>query len=97
MLSKSLLASLVLVTGTAAAAPCPSGFLIGNVTSVRDGDTIVVGHMPIRLNRLGSPEGGEPGSAAPVDATRLVEGQILRCELNGERADDRCLGTCYRR
>ena len=25
----------------------------------------------------------------------LVKGRTLRCELNGERAGDRCLGVCY--
>jgi micrococcal nuclease len=95
MLSRSILTSLLLVTGTATAAPCPSGSLFGNVTSVRDSDTIVVGNMPIRLNGLATPERDEPGSGAAVDAINLVEGQILRCELNGERAHDRCVGICY--
>ena len=25
----------------------------------------------------------------------LVEGRTLRCELNGERTHDRCVGVCY--
>jgi endonuclease YncB( thermonuclease family) len=25
----------------------------------------------------------------------LVEGRTLRCELNGERTGDRCVGVCY--
>ena len=46
------------------AADCPRGTLTGEVTHVRDGDTIVVGSMPIRLNGLAAPEGDEPGGAA---------------------------------
>jgi hypothetical protein len=44
------------------AAKCPRGSLTGPVTHVRDGDTIVVGSMPIRLN----------GLAAPKVASRVV-------------------------
>jgi hypothetical protein len=39
---------LVVAIGTSAA-PCPRGILTGQVTHVRDGDTIVVGRLPIRL------------------------------------------------
>ena len=60
---RRLLAVLLLLAATAAtAAPCPRGALIGNVTVVRAGDTIVVGTMPIRLNGFSAPEGDEPGS-----------------------------------
>ena len=92
-----LLAVLLLLVATAAtAAPCPRGALIGNVTVVRAGDTIVVGTMPIRPNGLSAPEGDEPGSLEAARAMiELVKGRTLRCELNGERAGDRCLGVCY--
>jgi endonuclease YncB( thermonuclease family) len=95
--SRSLVVALLLVTATAAtSAPCPRTALIGNVTVVRAVDTIVVGTMPIRLNGLSPPEGDEPGS---LEATRamieLVKGRTLRCELNGERTGNRCLGVCY--
>jgi micrococcal nuclease len=63
---------------------------------VRDGDTIVVGSMPIRLNGLAAPEGDEPGGAEATQAMlELVDGGTLRCELDGERTHDRCVGICY--
>jgi micrococcal nuclease len=77
------------------AATCPRGNLTGEVTYVWDGDTIVVGSMPIRLNGLAAPEGDEPGGAAAAHAMLdLVDGRELRCELNGERTHDRCVGIC---
>jgi endonuclease YncB( thermonuclease family) len=70
--------------------------LAGQVTHVRDGDTIELGGMPIRLNSLAAPVGDESGGA---EATRtmveLVEGRTSRCELNGECTHDRCVGICY--
>jgi endonuclease YncB( thermonuclease family) len=66
------------------------------VTFVRDGDTIVVGTMPIRLDGLAAPEDDEPGGdAATAAMVELVLARTLRCELNGERTHDRCVGVCY--
>jgi micrococcal nuclease len=80
----------------ATAGDCPRGTLTGPVTHVRDGDTIVVGSMPIRLNGLAAPEGDEPSGAAATRAMlELVQGRTLRCELDGERTHDRCVGVCY--
>jgi endonuclease YncB( thermonuclease family) len=63
------LALLLVVTATAAlAAPCPRGAFTGKVTMVRDGDTIVVGTMPIRLNGLAAPEWDKPGGEAATRA-----------------------------
>jgi micrococcal nuclease len=93
-----LLTLALLVTAAAAvhAAPCPHGTLTGQVTFVRDGDTIEVGGLPIRLNGLAAPEWDEPGGDAAMDAMLgLVGGRTLRCELNGERTHDRCVGVCY--
>ena len=42
--------AVLLFVAPADAAKCPRGTLTGQVTHVRDGDTIVVGSMPIRLN-----------------------------------------------
>ncbi len=92
-----LIALILLAATTAAtAAPCPRGTLTGQVTHVRDGDTIVVGGMPIRLNGLAAPESDEPGGAAATQAMiKLVQGRTLRCELDGEQTYDRCVGICY--
>jgi micrococcal nuclease len=91
-----LLGLALLVTATAAAARCQRGTMTGEVTFVRDGDTIEVRGLPIRLNGLAAPEWDEPGGDAAMDAMiELVEGRTLRCELNGERTHDRCVGVCY--
>ena len=90
------LAAALLAASPADAAKCPRGTLTGQVTHVRDGDTIVVGSLPIRLNGLAAPEGDEPGGAAATRAMlELVQGRMLRCELDGERPQDRCVGVCY--
>jgi micrococcal nuclease len=70
--------------------------LVGEVTHVRDGDTIEVGGLPIRLQGLAAPEGNEPGGDQATRAMRaMVDGQRLQCELDGERTQDRCVGICY--
>jgi endonuclease YncB( thermonuclease family) len=80
----------------AMAASCPRGAFTGKVTHVRDGDTIEVGGLPIRLNGLAAPERGEPGGPKATAAMlELVPGRTLRCELDGEHTHDRCVGVCY--
>jgi len=70
--------------------------LDGLVTEVRDGDTIEVGRIPIRLNGVSAPEMNEPlGPQSKAFMTDLVMGKRLRCELNGEKTHDRFVGTCY--
>jgi len=74
---------------------CARGTLIAEVTHVRDGDTIEVGGLPIRLQGLAAPEGDEPGGDQATLAMRRMElGRELRCELDGERTHDRCVGIC---
>jgi micrococcal nuclease len=69
---------------------------VGDAPHVRDGDTIEVSGPPIRLNGLAAPERGEPGSRAATRAMiEMVQGETLRCELDGERAHDRCVAICY--
>lgn len=94
-----LLLALVLASLTAQptlAQQCARGSLVATVTHVRDGDTIEVGGLPIRLQGLAAPEGNEPGGAQATKAMRaMVQGRELRCELDGERTHDRCVGICY--
>jgi hypothetical protein len=62
---------------------------------VRDGDTIEVAGVPVRLSGLAAPEHGQPGGAEAVSAMReLVAGRGLFCQLDGTRTHDRCAGTC---
>jgi micrococcal nuclease len=91
-----LLASVLVILWPATAADRARKTIIAEVTPVRDGETIVVGSMPIRLNGLAAPEGDEPGGAEATKAMlELVQGRTLRCELDGERTGDRCVGICY--
>jgi micrococcal nuclease len=92
----ALLGVLVVVPAASAALKCPRALLTGEATHVRDGDTIEVGGLPIRLNGLAAPEGDEPGGTAATRAMReMVEGRTLQCELDSERTRDRCVGVCY--
>ncbi len=70
--------------------------LEGTVSHVRDGDTIEVGPIAIRLQGIAAPEGNEPGGDIATDAMRdLVLGKDLRCDLTGDRSHDRVIGVCF--
>lgn len=70
--------------------------LTGTVTKVRDGDTIEVGKIPVRLQGISAPELNEPlGPRSKTFLTDLVLGKSVRCELNGKRSHDRLVGICY--
>lgn len=69
--------------------------LTGQVTHVRDGDTIVVSGQPIRLQGLHAPELADPGGPEAARFMRtLVGGRIVTCTLTGERSYDRMIGVC---
>jgi endonuclease YncB( thermonuclease family) len=69
--------------------------LIDNVTRVRDGDTIVVGLIPIRIANLDCAEKGTTaGEAATARVRTLVTGAQLTCTLEGRRSYDREVGLC---
>ena len=71
-------------------------YLTGIVTKVRDGDTIEVGKIPIRLNGVSAPELDEPlGPQSKAFMIDLVMGKRVRCELNGAKTYDRFVGLCY--
>ena len=70
--------------------------LIGHATHLRDGDTIEVQGIPIRLQGVAAPELREKWGRASKDAMlRIVAGERLTCELTGERTHDRKVGLCY--
>jgi endonuclease YncB( thermonuclease family) len=70
--------------------------LDGIVTKVRDGDTVEVGRIPIRLNGVSAPEMNEPlGPQSKAFMTDLVMGKRVRCELDGSKTHDRFVGICY--
>lgn len=76
--------------------PAQAQSLTGTVTHVRDGDTIVVGKLAVRLNGVHAPERQDTGGSEATEFMRsLTFGKSLRCELNGERTYDRLVGICY--
>ena len=82
----------VLIAPDIAAEPA---ILTGTVTHVRDGDTIEVGKIPIRLNGVSAPELKEPlGPQSKQFLLNLVDGKDVRCELTGAKTYDRLVGTC---
>jgi endonuclease YncB( thermonuclease family) len=92
----------VLLPGSAAASPpaeaatCPSGNLSAVVTQVWDGSTIKVGSVPIQLQGLAAPKPFEAGGErAAVAMEKLVLGREVRCEIERERRQGRCVGVCY--
>lgn len=65
-------------------------------THVRDGDTIEVGGVPVRLNGVAAPELNEPvGQESKQFMASLVADKTVRCDLNSERTYDRVVGVCY--
>jgi endonuclease YncB( thermonuclease family) len=70
--------------------------LIGRVTFVRDGDTIEVGGIAIRLNGISAPEQRLPyGPVATAFMGWLVMEKEVTCKLNGERSRDRLNAICF--
>ena len=68
----------------------------GRVTVVRDVDTIVVAGTPVRLNGVDGPEvSNRAGRDARTFMIRLLSGETVSCDLNGERTYDRWVGVCY--
>ena len=69
--------------------------LTGQITHVRDGDTIEVGDIAIRLNGLTCDKRGTTlGDRATAYLRSQVLGKTATCSLNGERTYDRLVGRC---
>lgn len=65
--------------------PAMANTFKGMTTHVRDGDTIEVSNVPIRLNGVTCDEAGTRlGNQATKVMRKLVSGQRLTCSLNGE-------------
>lgn len=68
----------------------------GRVTHVRDGDTIEIGRVAIRIADLDCAERfTRQGKVATRVMRQLAWGKVLTCELEGRRSYDREVGTCY--
>ncbi|MCF3628205.1 thermonuclease family protein [Thalassospiraceae bacterium LMO-SO8] len=97
LLCAFLIASLPALAAAPDTSTINSGMMItGTVTHVRDGDTIEVKSIPIRLNGISAPEMNEPlGVKSKTFMVDLVLGKHVRCELNGEKTYDRWVGVCF--
>jgi endonuclease YncB( thermonuclease family) len=72
-----------------------SADLAGHVTHVRDGDTIEVAGVPVRIANLDCAElDTEEGQSAGLFMRDLVRGQTVTCDLEGRMSHDREVGTC---
>ena len=88
-----LLAAFLLLLADAAFAG--SFVLEGFVTHIRDGDTIEVSGVPVRLSGVTADElGTARGKAAKAFMRDLVQGQTVTCTLTGETTYDRQVGHC---
>lgn len=79
--------------------PLVSGISIetvqGRVSHVRDGDTIEVENVPIRLGSLDCAEmNTSAGQRAAARMRDIVSGEIVVCHLNGRTSYDRKIGSC---
>ncbi|NPD16945.1 hypothetical protein HOY34_17265 [Xinfangfangia sp. D13-10-4-6] len=80
---------------TAPQSSAPAAQLIDQVNRVRDGDTIVVGLIPIRIANLNCAESGtRQGERATRRMKQLVSGETVTCRLHGRRSYDREVGVC---
>jgi micrococcal nuclease len=86
----------LLLAAVPADAACPRGALTGEVTYIRDGDTIELGAMAIRFEGIAAPEWDTPTGEAATEALRvMVLGKEVRCDLTGKATYDRCVARCY--
>ena len=68
--------------------------LTGKVTHVRDGDTIEVNNVPIRLAALDCPERGTQKGDYATELAKKFQGLQATCELTGAKTYDRLVGYC---
>ena len=68
--------------------------LSGTVTHVRDGDTIEVNGIAIRLAALNCPETGTKESSNATTLAKKFAGAEAMCELTGAKTYDRLVGYC---
>ena len=94
---RALFGALMIAAAVLLAAPASASGLIleGPVTHVRDGDTIEVSGVPVRLSGVTADElGTARGEAAATFMHDIVRGKIVTCALTGEVTHDRQVGRC---
>ena len=71
-----------------------SAILSGTVTHVRDGDTIEVNGIAVRLSALNCPENDTRQGKQATKIAKQFEGSQAMCELTGAKSYDRLVGYC---
>ena len=71
-----------------------SAILSGTVTHVRDGDTIEVNGIAVRLSALDCPENSTRQGKQATKIAKQYEGSQAMCELTGAKSYDRLVGYC---
>ena len=71
-----------------------SAILSGTVTHVRDGDTIEVNGIAVRLSALDCPENDTQQGRQATKIAKQFEGSQAMCELTGAKSYDRLVGYC---
>ena len=71
-----------------------SAILSGTVTHVRDGDTIEVSGIAVRLSALDCPENDTRQGKQATKIAKQFEGSQAMCELTGAKSYDRLVGYC---
>ena len=71
-----------------------SAILSGTVTHVRDGDTIEVSGIAVRLSALDCPENNTRQGKQATKIAKQFEGSQAMCELTGAKSYDRLVGYC---
>ena len=73
-----------------------ASILIGTVTHVRGGDSIIVDDTPVQLQGIAAPGLRQPGGEkAKAFLVQQVLGRDVRCELTGESSAGGMIGICY--
>jgi endonuclease YncB( thermonuclease family) len=82
--------------GPSAAPKASSGptTINGSVTHVRDGDTIEVNGIAVRLSALDCPENDTRQGQAATKLAKQFVGLQADCELTGAKSYDRVVGYC---
>lgn len=83
--------------GTAPAAEFRRGDVVeGPATHIRDGASLLVGQVPVRLLGVAAPGRLEPGGPEATEALRrIVQGRTLRCSLTGRAGHGLWDATCW--
>ena len=68
--------------------------LTGTITHVRDGDTVEVDGIAIRLAALNCPENKTQKGKYATTVAKQFEGSKMTCELTGAKTYDRLVGYC---